>query len=71
MCPWAISRVRNWGVRVCEILLISFFRSAWTLEGEQNNNSKLTDPNPLNSEYGHKPQRLDKSNGQYQGERKT
>ena len=32
-------------VRVRENLLISFFRSAWTGEGEQKNNSKFTDPN--------------------------
>ena len=41
-----IYRVRNWGVRVRENLLISFFCSAWTGEGERNNNSKFTDPNP-------------------------
>ena len=38
-------RVQNWVVRVGEILLISFFRSAWTGEGDQKNNSKFTDPN--------------------------
>ena len=42
---WFLSRVRNWVVRVREILLISFFRSAWTGEGERKNNSKFTDPN--------------------------
>ena len=42
---WTMDRVRNWVVRVREILLISFFRSAWTEEGERKNDSKFTDPN--------------------------
>ena len=39
-------------VRVCENLLISFFRSAWTGEGERKNNSKFTDPNHPISDSG-------------------
>ena len=31
--PSLISRVRNWGVRIREYLLIFFFHSAWTGEG--------------------------------------
>ena len=42
---WLIARVRNWVVRVRENLLISFFRSAWTGEGEWKNNSQFTEPN--------------------------
>ena len=38
-------RVRNREVRVRENLLISFFHSAWTGEGQRKNNSKFTDPN--------------------------
>ena len=47
-----ITRVRNWGIRVCENLFISFFRSAWTGEGERKNDSKFTDFNAPISEYG-------------------
>ena len=47
-------RVQNWYVRVRENLLISFFRSAWTGEGERKNNSKFTDPNHPISDSGHK-----------------
>ena len=38
-------RVRNGVVRVRENLFTSFFRSAWTGDGERKNNSKFTDPN--------------------------
>ena len=48
-----MSRVRNWVVRVREILLILFFRSAWTGEGERKNNSKFTDPNYPISDSDH------------------
>ena len=47
-----MSRVRKWVVRVREILLICFFRSAWTVEGERKNNSKFTDPNYPISDSG-------------------
>ena len=40
-----LCRVRNWVVRVRENLYTSFFRSAWTGEGELKNKSKFTDPN--------------------------
>ena len=46
------TRVRNWGVRVCEILLISFFLCAWTGEVKRKNNSKFTDPNYPISDSG-------------------
>ena len=49
---WVIVRVRNRVVRVCENLLISLFRSAWTGEGERENNSKFTDPNHPISDSG-------------------
>ena len=48
-----ISRVRNWYVGVCEKLLILFFRSAWTGEGERKNNSKFTNLNFLISDSAH------------------
>ena len=40
-----INRVRNWGVKVRENLLIFFIHFAWPGEGGRKNNNKFTDFN--------------------------